>query len=133
MFEIKINQLSGELFKVIYVKKLLNTFLEIKEVFMYFKCDKYFKIVNIDDIIYTDLYNLDYDNIILNDNLTIIFLDYDTKIIHKIKNNYCELENASYEIKNNKDIIKMCCIKNGFALQYASDELRAMPSKALCA
>ena len=42
MFEIKINQLSGELFKVIYVKKLLNTFLEIKEVFMYFKYDRYF-------------------------------------------------------------------------------------------
>ena len=123
MFEIKINQLSGKLFFIINVNKLDNTFYEIKEIFIDFNFDKCFKIVNNDNIIYTDLYDLDYDNIILNNILTIIFLPYNKNFITTIKFNYHALDYADFEIKNNYDIIKSACNQNSFALQYASNEL----------
>ena len=42
MFEIKINQLSGKLFRTIYVNKLYNTFYEIKSIFNDLNEDKCF-------------------------------------------------------------------------------------------
>ena len=75
MNEIKINFISGELYKIINVESLSLTYLQIKSYFDNLN-DKYYKILNNNDVIYTNLYDLDYDTIILNNNLTIIFLDY---------------------------------------------------------
>jgi hypothetical protein len=36
-------------------------------------------------------------------------------------------------LKNDFDIVKIACNQNGLAIEYASYELRAMPSNALCA
>ena len=54
MIEIRINQLSRELFRTINVEKLINTFFDIRKIFIYFKFDTFFKIINNNDIIYTD-------------------------------------------------------------------------------
>jgi len=55
--------------------------------------------MDINDIIYTNLYDLDYDIIILNNNLTIILLDYNKDIINKLKNNSYYLQDASDKLK----------------------------------
>ena len=115
MVEIKVQNISGDVFKIVYVEKLSHTFLSVKEIFINFEFDSYFKIVNNNEIIYTDLYDLDYDEVILNKNLTIIFLSYDKNIINDIKNNYRNLEFAS-ELKNDIEIIKTACNINGFVL-----------------
>ena len=89
MNEIKINFVSGELYKSINVESLSLTYLQIKFYFnnLYNKYNKYYKILNNNDIIYTNLYDLNYDTIILNNNLTIVLLDYNEDIINKLKNN----------------------------------------------
>jgi len=84
MSQININLISGELYKTINVDNLELTYLQIKELFNDLD-DRFYKIINNYTIIYTNLYDLDYDKIILNDNLTIIFLDYDKDIINKLK------------------------------------------------
>ena len=141
MFEIRIHQLSGELFIKIYVKKLNNTFSEIRNIFNNFNFDKCYKILNNDTIIYTDLYDIHYnedsylDNwplyldddifeIELNTILTIIFCQQDKKIIENIKwykTNLIDLDNES---KDCFDIVKVACIQGGHNLEYASEELQ---------
>jgi len=78
MNKIKINFVSGELYKSINVESLSLTYLQIKSYFnnLYNEYDKYYKILNNNDVIYTNLYDLDYDTIILNNNLTIVILYY---------------------------------------------------------
>ena len=123
MNEIKINFVSGELYKIINVESLSLTYLQIKFYFDNLD-DKYYKILNNNDVIYTNLYDLDYDIIILNNNLTIIFLDYDKDIIKKIIKNPYYLQNVSDELKNNFNIVKIAVSNCGYALEYASNELK---------
>ena len=124
MNEIKINFISGELYKIINVESLSLTYLQIKFYFDNLDDKKYYKILNNNDVIYTNLYHLDYDIIILNNNLTIVLLDYDKDIINKLKSNSSYLQDASDELKNNFDIVKIAVSNNKYSLQYASDEIR---------
>ena len=123
MNKININFVSGELYKIINVESLSLTYLQIKFYFDNLD-DKYYKILNNNDVIYTNLYDLDYDIIILNNNLTIIFLNYDKDIINKLNNNPYYLQYTSDELKNNFDIVKIAVSNNGYALQYSSDEIK---------
>ena len=124
MNKIKINFVSGELYKIINVESLSLTYLQIKFYFDNLDDKKYYKILNNNDVIYTNLYDLDYDIIILNNNLTIIFLDYDKDIINKLKSNSYALQYESDELKNNFDIIKIVVSNYGHALEFASNELK---------
>ena len=67
----------------------------MNEIKMNFISGELYKIIN--DIIYTNLYDLNYDIIILNNNLTLVLLDYDKDIINKLKSN------AIHNYKNNDD------------------------------
>jgi hypothetical protein len=64
MNEIKFNFVSGKLYKIINVESLSLTYLQIKFYFDNLN-NKYYKILNNNNIIYTNLYNLGYDIIIL--------------------------------------------------------------------
>ena len=124
MFDIKINQLSGELFKIINIDKLENSYLEIKNIFCNLNYDKCYKILNNGDIIFTDLYDLDYDKVELNTNLIIIFLSYYKEFINKLKINYSYYLIYINKINNDMDIVKCVMQQNTTALKYASNRLK---------
>ena len=67
MFEINIYKLSGELLRTVNVNTLTHTRESIQALFSNVNFYKCFKIVNNDCIIYTDLYELEYDIITLNE------------------------------------------------------------------
>ena len=89
MIEITINSVSGELYEIINVESLSLTYHQVNFHFcnLYNKYDKYYKILNNNDTIYTNLYDLDYETITLNNNLTIVFLNYDKDFINELKKN----------------------------------------------
>jgi len=136
-----------------FAKQPTYTYLEIKQIFSKFTFQTNFKIIHGTQTIFTDIDDLDYKTITLESNLTIILLSYDKKFFKDlIKNPHDTLENASDELLNDPEIIKLACKyhpcvlrfaspeiqKNidvvsfvcehyGLALEYASDELRSNP------
>ena len=146
-YEINIYQLSGELFKTYLLKDLTVNEIKLRKMFNDIPNTKLYKIISNNDIVYTNMYNHEI-NVILNDHLTIIFIDYDMEIINNFRlnphtfGNYPEFHNdvemvkfivnidgttiryASDNLKNNYDIAKMAIKNNGLSLRFLPNNYR---------
>jgi len=128
MISININLMSGELYKTINVDNLELTYLQIKELFNNLD-DKFYKIINNNSVIYTNLYDLDYDKVILNDYLNIVFINFiNNNIINNIKQNkgnfLLYLDYIKDDIENNLDLIKFIINQKIDILQYVNDKIK---------
>lgn len=122
---------------------------EIVPIFEHIEENKYYNVLHGTEIIYTNLYNikLSHDLIILDQDLTIIFLPYTISDVDKIKceyskyslfgNNICynyQLKTAfdfksdfnleQENLENDELFMKFCVNLNSCLLKYASDELK---------
>ena len=82
MFSIDIILITGKLYKTIIVDNLELTYLQIKELFDNID-SRFYQIINNNNVIYTNLYDLNYDKIILNNYLTIVFINSNNYICYK--------------------------------------------------
>ena len=121
-YKINIYQLSGELFKTFLLKDLTVNEIKLHKMFNDIPNTKLYKIISNNDIVYTNMYNHEI-NVILNDHLTIIFIDYDMEIINNFRLNPHTFENYP-EFHNNVEMVKFIVNIDGTTIRYASDNLK---------
>jgi hypothetical protein len=124
MISVNLLKLSGEVYKTIEVKSLLLSYFEICSLFGNLTSDEYYKIINGDEIIYTNLYYIQLSQYTISNVLTIVFMDFDKTIINNIKTNNFNFTYIPLDYIENKDFIKMLVQHNGSYFQHTSYKLK---------
>jgi hypothetical protein len=118
-----IYDMSGSIYLSINTDKDEYSYNDLEHLFKkYIITDKYYKILNKDDIVYTNLYKLPYDDKIKISDIKIVFVNYDANMIFGIK-----LYGIKYyddEVKNNEDLVIVATEIYSNSIKYASNELK---------
>ena len=122
IFEIKVYQMSGEIFRSYIINDLQVNEIKLRKIFSDIPNDRLYKIVWNTELIHTNMYDIEI-NTVLSENLTIIFLDYDQTMINNIRTDALNLNNYP-EYQDDIDIVKFAVNKNGSAISCASDSLQ---------